>query len=104
MAALSPIPDETARKIVKAIFHRLSSVGQNTVADALGTSESTISRLKADVPQFAGMLSRLGLKVVPVEVKCYDEKTLGAILELARQRMEQIKSPTQLVNDWDDAE
>ena len=101
MAAVNPVPDETARKIVKAIFQRLSSVGQNTVADALSTSESTVSRLKGDVPQFAAMLGRLGLKVVPVEMQCYDEKTLASILELARQRMAQLQTPQQLAQDWD---
>lgn len=101
MAAVNPVPDESARKIVKAIFQRLSSVGQNTVAEALSTSESTVSRLKGDVPQFAAMLSKLGLKVVPAEMHCYDEKTIGALMELARQRMEQLKSPQQLAQDWD---
>lgn len=104
MAAVFPQPDETARKIVKVIFQRLSSVGQNTVAEALSTSESTISRLKADVPQFAAMLAKLGLKVVPAEMRCYDEKTLASILELAQQRMAQIKSPVELSQDWDPPE
>lgn len=102
MAAVNPVPDESARKIVKAIFQRLSSMGQNTVAEALSTSESTVSRLKADVPQFAAMLAKLGLKVVPAEMHCYDEKTIGALMELARQRMEQLKTPQQLAQDWDE--
>lgn len=101
MAALNPVPDEISRKIVKEIFHRLSSAGQAHVAEALSVSEATISRMKEQVPQFAGMLSKLGLKVVPAEMRCYDERTLGAILELARQRMEQIKSPQALAQDWD---
>ena len=79
-------------------------MGQNTVAEAIGTSESTISRLKGDVPQFAAMLAKLGLKVVPVEMQCYDEKTLASILELARQRMAQLESPKQLAQDWESPE
>jgi ABC-type sugar transport system ATPase subunit len=104
MAAVNPIPDETARKIVRLIFQRLSSVGQNTVAEALATSESTVSRLKESTPQFAAMLAKLGLKVVPAEVQCYDPKTLAAILELAKQRMSQIQNPQQLAQDWDEPE
>lgn len=102
MAAVNPAPSENARKIAQTIFQALSRVGQNEVAVALGTSDSSVSRLKEQVPQFAGMLARLGLKVVPAEMRCYDEKTLGSILELARQRMDQLKSPLQLAQDWDD--
>jgi hypothetical protein len=101
MAALSPTPDESARKIVQSIFHRLASVGQVAVAEAIGVSESTVSRMKEDVPRFAGMLSKLGLKVVPAEMKCYDEKTLASILQLAQQRMAQLQSPSQLAQDWE---
>lgn len=101
--AASHIPcDETARKIVRSIFQRLASVGQTEVATTLSVSESTVSRLKEQVPQFAGMLSKLGLKVVPVEMQCYDEKTLSSILELAKQRMAQIENTRQLAQDWED--
>lgn len=101
MAAVSPPVPENARKIAASIFQALSRVGQNEVAAALGTSDSSVSRLKETVPQFAGMLARLGLKVVPAEMRCYDEKTLASILELARQRMAQIETPQQLAQDFD---
>jgi hypothetical protein len=101
MAAVSPTPPENARKIAATIFQALSRVGQNEVATTLGISDSSVSRLKEQVPQFAGMLARLGLKVVPQEMRCYDERTLASILELARQRMDQLKSPQQLAQDWD---
>jgi hypothetical protein len=101
MAALLPMADETARKIVQVIFQRLSSVGQVAVAEHLSVSEATVSRMKEDMPRFAGMLSKLGLKVVPVEMRCYDEKTLASILMLAQQRMAQLQTPSQLAQDWD---
>jgi hypothetical protein len=104
MAALSPPPDERARKIVKLIFQRLSSAGQNTVAQGLGVSEATVSRMKEEAPRFAAMFSLLGLKVVPAEMKCYDEATLASILQLAQQRMAQLQTPQQLANDFDDPE
>ncbi len=102
MAALSPPPDERARKILQVLFQRLSSVGQSTVATQLSVSEATVSRMKEDMPRFAGMLSALGLKVVPVEMKCYDEATLESILRLAQQRMAQLQTPQQLAQDWGD--
>lgn len=101
MATVSPELPETARKIVSAIFQRLSSVGQVEVAKALDTSESSVSRLKDLTPQFAAMLARCGLKVVPAEMHCYDEPTIASILELARQRMAQLQSPRQLAQDWE---
>lgn len=101
MAALSPTPPESARKIATLILQSLAKVGQNEVAQVLNTSDSTVSRLKGDVPHFAGMLAHLGLKVVPVEMRCYDEKTLASILELARQRMAQLQTPQQLAQDWE---
>ena len=104
MAAMSPTPPENARKIAQVVFQTLSRVGQNEVAQALGISDSGVSRLKENIPHFAGMLDRLGLKVVPAEMRCYDEKTLASILELARQRMDQLKSPLQLAQDWEQPE
>lgn len=104
MAALSPTVDENARKIVKTIFQALSRVGQDEVAKALSVSDSTVSRMKEQVPQFAGMLSRLGLKVVPAEMRCYDEQTIGTLITLAKQRMAQIETPQQLAQDWDTPE
>lgn len=104
MAALSPPPDERARKIVQLVFQRLSSVGQVAVAEQLSVSEATVSRMKENFPQVAGMLSKLGLKVVPAEMKCYDERTLASILMLAQQRMAQLQTPSQLAQDFEDPE
>lgn len=89
---------------MKTIFQALSSVGQNTVAQGLGVSEATVSRMKEGAPQFAAMLALLGLKVVPVAMKCYDEATLGSILQLAQQRMAQLQTPQQLAQDFEDPE
>lgn len=96
MAALSPPADESARKIAALIFQRLARTGQTQVAAALGVSDSNVSRMKDEVPKFAGMLTALGLKVVPVEMQCYDEPTITAILTLARQRMAQLETVKQL--------
>lgn len=87
MAAILPTPSENARKIGSLIFQRLSEVGQNEVAKTLSTSDSTISRLKQDVPQFAAMLDRLGLKVVPAAFRCEDPAYLEAMELLAHRHM-----------------
>lgn len=78
-------------------------MGQNEVARAIDVSDPTVSRMKEQVPQFAGMLVKLGLKVVPVEMQCYDEPTISSILTLAHQRMAQLQTPQQIAleQDWD---
>ena len=60
-----------------------------------------MSRMKdTEIPELAAMLDALGLKVVPRELKCYDEKTMAALLQLAKERMNQCSTTQQL--EWDD--
>jgi type II secretory pathway component PulJ len=105
MPTLSATPSETARKIGSNLLQRLASIGQATVATRLQVSESTVSRMKekdAEIQRAAALLEALDMKAVPREMRCYDEKSLAAILELAKQRMAQIDQPSQL--SWDDAD
>lgn len=79
------------------ILQRLASVGQANLARELGTSEATISRWKAEqAEQCAAALSILGLKVVPVEFRCYRPDMVQALLTLARDKLDQIEQPEQL--------
>lgn len=82
-----------ARKIEREILKRLASVGQARIAEQLGVNESTVSRWKdGDIARWARFLALLGLKATPHDYRCYDEKTLSAMLTLARQRMAQLES------------
>ncbi len=79
------------------------SVGQARIAEQLGVNESTVSRWKdGEIARFAKFLALLGLKATPVEYRCYDEKTLDAMLTLARQRMDQIRSTDNLAFEDDE--
>ena len=101
MAASCPAPDERARKNLQAIFQALSSTGQAKLAEALGVSEPTISRWKSDqAEQCARALSALGLKVVPVTMRCFDPKQIDAILHLAKSQLAKIEGSDQLA--WDE--
>lgn len=101
MAPLCPAPDERSRKNLKAILHGLSSVGQARLAEALGVSESTVSRWKAEqAEQCARALAALGLKVVPIEMRCFDPRKIDAILQLAKSHLADIEKSDQLA--WDD--
>jgi transcriptional regulator with XRE-family HTH domain len=92
---------ERARKNFSAILSRLASVGQSNVAKELGVAESTISRLKSegDLEQFAKLLAAVGLKAVPVELRCYDPKDIDPLLQLARRHLAQVASAEQLAFD-----
>ncbi len=82
-----------ARKIEREVLKRLASVGQARIAEQLGVNESTVSRWKdGDIARWARFLALLGLKATPQDYRCYDEKTLSAMLTLARQRMAQLES------------
>ncbi len=97
---LSPEQDARARKNYQQLMQKLASVGNLAVAEAIGVDESTISRMKPEkFQEFARILAVLDLKIVPNEMKCFDEKEIGAILQLARSRMVEIESVDQL--EWD---
>lgn len=92
---------ERSRKNHSIILQRLASLGQVTISERLGVHESSISRFKSkDSEELSRILAALDLKVVPVEMKCYPEETLAAILTMAKERMAQIENPKQLA--WDD--
>ena len=95
-------PGERARKNFSAIYQRLSSVGQVNVAKALDISEPTMSRLAEQSERIARMLEALGLKVVPVEMKCYDPKVIQAILTLAQCQLGNATDVEKL--QWEDHE
>ena len=64
-------------------------MGQVQLAEALGSSEASISRWKTDqIEQCAKALAVLGLKVVPEDARCYKPDAIEAIFTLARMQVE----------------
>lgn len=97
---------ERSHKIEQIILQRLASAGQKPVAEALRTSESTISRLKGDtLDLITRLLAVLELKVVPVAVKCYRPADIEPFIVLAAQRMRDVRNAAQLAcqddEEWD---
>lgn len=89
MAESSLELDARTRKNLATILQGLASVGQSVVAQALGVSESTISRMKEkELPELAKFLALIGRKAVPVEMKCYRPDAIAAIFTLARMTVE----------------
>lgn len=94
-------PDESARKSYSAVLQALadpeSTCNQSKLAERLGVSESTVSRLKNDqLLEILRMLAHMGFKVVPNTVRCYPADQIGAIFALAKERMAQLQSVEQL--------
>jgi hypothetical protein len=90
------------------IRKRLSSVGLSAVADAMGVAESTVCRMKdaddkdgkSQIQRWAAALEAMGLKVTPIEYRCFDPKEIEAIFTLAKIRMSRVESAQELV--WED--
>jgi hypothetical protein len=70
---------------------------QRNVAQMLGTSEATVSRIKTDKLEDAiTLLYHLGFKVVSSSMKCYPEDYVQALHTMARMHMAETKTL-----DWD---
>ena len=81
-----------ARKCAATILQSLASAGQKPVADALGVSEATVSRMKGDtLESFTALLAALDLKVVPAAHKCYAPDYIEHLHYFARLGMAEAK-------------
>lgn len=97
MSAVSSAVAERSRKAHALVLQRVSSVGQMTVAEQIGLSAPTVSRfINDDMERACQVLIALGLKVVPVEMKCYPKDQIEAIFTLARASMNRVDDVEQL--------
>ena len=93
MAALSPEAAARSRKNAALMLQRLASLGQTAVADALGVSESTVSRWKdGDIEKTAITLAVLGLRVVRDDERTVDPRKLAALVALAADGFEALRA------------
>jgi UDP-N-acetylglucosamine enolpyruvyl transferase len=101
MTAVLPATVERARKTYLTVLQRLQEPGTATaVAVAMGSSESTISRLKNEhMETLCAVLAHLGLKVVPVEMQCFKPEMVQALLTVSRAHLDTIQTVDQL--SWD---
>lgn len=88
--ALSADTLARSRKTAATILQRLSSVGQAALADALGVSESNISRWKVEKTAIA--LTVLGLRVVRDDEQTVDPDKLRALVALAEDGFAALKA------------
>jgi hypothetical protein len=98
MAPVSLPPAETARKGVQLALQRLQEPGKaGACAAAMGTSDSTVSRIKTErLEECVLLLAHLGLKVVPADFKCVNPEAY-AFLTSTHERV--MREAPQLI--WD---
>ena len=67
---------------------------------ALGVTGATISRHKdQDLERSCQIIAALGLKVVPVDMKCYRPEDIDPYIQIAKQHMAMMNSIEQLSVD-----
>lgn len=97
MNQLSSATTERSRKFHTLALQRVASVGQVNVAAQMQVSEATVSRfISADLERACHVMAILGLKVVPMEMKCYPKDQIEAIFTLARASMNRVDDVEQL--------
>ena len=94
---LSPEQTARARKNLHFILQRVTSVGNAPVALAIGCDEATVSRMRPEkFEQFAQILAVLGLKVVPSEMRCFNERDIEMFIHGSKRWMEHVQGLDQL--------
>ncbi|WP_294375864.1 hypothetical protein [Pseudacidovorax sp.] len=103
MSASSPTPAERARKGCVLVARALAEPGRAAaVATLMGLSESTVSRIRNErVDEVLLFLAHLGLKVVPSDFQCVDQKTFGAFQVLWERAMSQTSAARLIFEDAD---
>ena len=97
MPELCAVDASRSRKIQTLILQRLASAGQVHVGTAIDKSESWVSRFASEqLKSCADLLTALGLKVVPVELRCYDPAHIDHLQYFAQIGMRSGPAPLKL--------
>ena len=101
MGELSAMVSEKARKALARLLHSLQTPGkQGALAVALGTSDSTISRLKTEkLEDVVVLIYALGFKIVDAERICVDAQALEFMRQSTARMLATQEAAAQL---WDD--
>lgn len=104
MSEASLSRDDRARKNAASILRRLARYGQATVAAELGVSESSVSRWKGDgeVDRWSRLLALLGLKVVPIDWRCFPPEHVDWLLLGNRIAAEKVRTADDLLEAEDE--
>lgn len=91
---------ERSRAYESLILQRVAKVKQTSIAEFMGTSEATVSRLIKDLDKICDFLASVEVKAVPLELKCFRVEDIEPYIQLAKRHTEGVESAEQLV--WED--
>lgn len=98
---LSPERLAWSRNMQSQILQAIDATGQQVVASCIGIDPTAITKMKSaqgtakhgDIERLCHILAVIGLKVVPVDMKCYDASKIDILFRLAKdnfQRLEEV--------------
>lgn len=108
------LDEARARKNEAAILRAVARHGQQRAAGCFGVDISTVSRWATDkiekwfgftlVAFIARFLALYDLKAVDIRWKCYPEPEIEAIFQLARARMTEMNTSSELAreHEWEE--
>jgi len=101
MSALSRTPAERSRKAHSRVLQALQEPGtQRNLAQAMGVSETTISRVKTEKLEDAlALVYQAGFKLVPHDRRCVPADYLQALQVMAREHVMHVDLQAM---EWDD--
>lgn len=96
MAALSPAIAERSRKNATAIFRAIASTKQVRLAELLGVSEATVSRLlsEGEIERIGQLLAACRLKVVHEDAQTVEPELMQALSVLAARGAHHVATPS----------
>ena len=95
-------PLERARKNARILGKHIEAAGLEPTAAFAGASKSTMGAWFNENRDVMGKaLAFMGLKVVPVDMRCYDPEQIEAIFTLAKTSVRRMRSADDLNFDED---
>lgn len=100
MPSLSPAIAERARKNHTAILQALAEVSQARVAELMGVSEATVSRIKSkDLEEISAFIAACAIKCTPESLECWPKDYMRALHVLAGMQIQ--NPPDRLAGTWE---
>ena len=88
MSKLSNEQVAWSRNMQTQVLQALDRRGQADVASCIGVDSSTLSRLKdCHLTNLCNLMASVGLKVVPLDMKCYNPAKVELLYQLARDNL-----------------
>lgn len=89
---------DRSKRMQSLVLKTFSETSGAAVAAQIGASEAKVSRLKNEhLADMCNLFAAMGLRLVPADVMVVKEQMLNAMFVLAKARLDDIKSASDLV-------